>query len=965
MAPGMLWIDDVTLERVADDVALTAEPVLGAEEKAIAPPGPLDGTPVRCSRCQRRNLPGWGRCYACGAALEAARPAGGTAVSAVRTIASFESANPFGGGTVASLHATDGTRSLRVAKGYASMERAQDWSGYDLFKADTYAESDKPEEVTIEIRDKETTDYYTRVNYTTVVPPGASTLVVPLAQLFVGEKARPGRRLILGEITRLVFVVNGAAPVYFDNVRLERDPPPAGLFFDGLYAFDFGPGGSPVMDGFIPITPASLYDPGRGYGLKNAKIWRAVDALQPDPLYEDFLAIESGGLAVDVPNGTYRVFVNIDSPGGYWGEVQAYRRRAILAQGREVAADTMNFASFSKKYFQFWDKDDLPGENTFDKYDRGHFAEKVFDVNVENGQLNLEFQGQNWGCSVSAVIVFPVARAAEGRRFLEWVRKKRQFYFENSFKRVLHAGAGPPRPAGENDARGYVLAPWDYMRDLYYNDAPRPEEAGKPLIADGFAGESEPVTMAVFPARDLGRGTVTVTALSGPEGAIPASAITVGYVSYRNRRVTMDGAVYEIAPRLVMPRSSVELPRGIARQFWMTVNVPAAAKPGVYTGAAVFTPEKGEAAKLPLRFTVRRGKLAETDIPAGPFGGPMVFPWLAEDPETGRFRGLLTENSLRALRAKHFTMFSGVPYIVYRGFDHGKPVLDFTAADEQMQIVKKSGFLAVSSYGAGLMGLDAYKQDTERLKAAGFAEYSAFIRTIYGEIQAHARQKGWPVVYWNLADEPIGDALKNSIRNAQAYRTAFPSGPPFFTGATSITENDADSLHFDLARALTVPALAIHGEASVNRLRAAGGQWAYYNGGSRWTFGEYLYKAAREFHVQYRLAWHWNASAGDPYYALDCREDDYAWGSAAPDGQVIPSVEFFRIAAGLTDYRYLLTLAGLAQEKAGTPAAQAAEQWLARRMAAFRLGDSERSLQPEDWRAFRMEAGDAIEALSR
>ena len=59
-----------------------------------------------------------------------------------------------------------------------------------------------------------------------------------------------------------------------------------------------------------------------------------------------------------------------------------------------------------------------------------------------------------------------------------------------------------------------------------------------------------------------------------------------------------------------------------------------------------------------------------------------------------------------------FTMFSGVPYIRYQGFRGGKPLLDFTDADRQMRVVKDMGFLAVSSYGAGVVGLEAYHEDT-------------------------------------------------------------------------------------------------------------------------------------------------------------------------------------------------------------------------------------------------------------
>ena len=148
-------------------------------------------------------------------------------------------------------------------------------------------------------------------------------------------------------------------------------------------------------------------------------------------------------------------------------------------------------------------------------------------------------------------------------------------------------------------------------------------------------------------------------------------------------------------------------------------------------------------------------------------------------------------------------------------------------------------------------------------------------------------------------------------------------------------------------------------------LASAGGGWAYYNGGSRWTYGIYLYKAVKEFGLKFRLAWHWHLTGGDPYYALDCREDDYAWGNLAPTRQIVPSIEFMRIAAGLDDYRHLLTLARLAKAKAGTPAAAQAEALIGGRMAAFRLGqvDPDPAFGVDEWAAYRRRLADAIEAL--
>jgi hypothetical protein len=962
--PGYLWIDDVSMERVGTDVALTESPKLDREEAPVAPPGPLGAGAVRCPRCRYRNMPEWKKCYACGEALESAKKA--PAGPDVKPITSFEQGSPFERGTVVAAHATDGTKALRIDKSYVIMQAPQNWDGYDYLKVDTFVDQAEPLRVWVEIHDTATDGYWTRVNYETIAPPGASTLVLPLHQLFVGEKSRPGRPLLLGGITRLVFGIGDGGPLFLDNLRLERDTDARKVFFDGLHAFDFGTGNSPVMDGFTPITPATLYSKGRGYGLKDAKIWRAFDVLQPDPLYQDFLCIESGGLAVDVPNGKYRVFLNIDNPSGFWGEYQIYHERTVLAQGKTVVSERMDLKAFLKKYFRFWDTEDLPSENTFDKYQRAYFSEKVFDVEVKNGQIYLEFEGANWAMSVSAAIIFPVEKAAQGARFLEWVREKRRFYFDNAFKRVLHTPTGDPlRPGAEDAARGYTVFHRDLMKDVYYNDTPAKGEIAAALGADGFGGQIVPVTVSVLPLQDLGTGHVTVSSLAGPQGAIPAEAIDVGYVSYRVTRVTNSGTVYTLAPRWIIPANSTAMPKGVARRFWISVHVPAGAAPGVYTGRVDFSATAGRASFLPLRLTVRKGRLAPMDIPVGPFGGTIGIPWFEDDPGTLTFDADMNEKGLEALRAYGFTMFTGVPWVPYKGFQNGKPVLDFSAADRQMADARKYGFRAVNSYQAGVIGLDMYHRDMEKMKQAGFTDYASFLRALFSAIDVHARDKEWLPVYWNVGDEPVGDALKDAVQTSAAYRQAVPKGPPFFTAATSLYKADVNDPNFQFARNLHLPMLSGYDEAGIRLLESSGGEWAYYNGGSRWTFGEYLYKAATEFDAKFRLAWHWHAVAGDPYYALDCREDDYAWANATPDRRLVFSVDFMRIAAGVDDYRYLLTLARLAKSRPREPAAQQAAALIARRMASFHLGDTDhdRVFGAGDWAAFRGEVADAIERL--
>jgi hypothetical protein len=960
-ASGYFWIDDVSLVRVGNEVPLTAEPTLGQEEHPIAPPGPLADDAVRCPVCGYKNMPGWGTCYACGAELHAHVAARGPAT---RQLTSFEEKSPFEGGTVVAEHATDGQKALRLDKGFAVWAGPQDWSGYDYLKADLYTDSTKPYSLYVEMHDASTNGYWTRVNYETLVPPGKSTLVLPLAQLYVGEKGRPGRKLILNAITRFVLSTGdqAPAPLYLDNLRLDRDTESAKTMFKGLYAFSLGPTSGPLMPGFTRIDPSTVYSPGRGYGLKDAQIWRASDVLQPDPLYQNFLCITHGGLAVDLPNGRYHVFVNIDNPSGFWGEYQNYRHRTVLAQGEPVVDESMTFESLKKKYFRYWDTEDVPADTTFDKYQRGYYQEKEFDVDVKNRQLMLDFRGENYACSVSAVIIYPVEKADEGRKFLDSVVEKRRFFFDNYFHRVLHKATGDPLALTPLESRrGYMVFARDPMQEVYYNDKPRKSEVEQPVRGFGFAGQYEPLTLSICPFRDLGKVTASIGDLTGP-GTIPKDRITTAYVSYRLTRVSGDGAVYTIKPRMVLPRASVVVNNGITRRFWFTVHPAEDAKPGLYHGQITLTPEHGEPTQVLVEYRVYPGTLDPLDVPAGPYAHEIGIPWDDSDPAAIAWKRTMAERGLQRLHDTGFTTFSGMPVVHYLGFKAGKPQLDFSTADEQMKMARRCGFtMPVVTY-TEFSGLNIYFKDDAAMQAAGFKDYSQFIKAIFSAIQQHADAAGWLPVYWNIADEPVGDDVLRAAENAKAYRAAFPKGPPFFTGATSFESGKADDPQFLFAKELHVPDMNGHNEPSIAMIHKAGDDWAFYNGGNRWTYGVYMYKAVKQFGMKFRLSWHWNATAGDPYYPLDCREDDYAWCNANAEDELIPSLEFERdMRGGINDYRTMLTLARLAKEKHDAPA----EALIADRMAAFKLGQREHdALFPEtDWREYRKNIAEAIARL--
>ncbi len=975
-ATGRLWVDDAELARVPADTPLTNGPVVGEEEKPLAPPGPIDpAQAVRCPDCGYRNMPAWGKCYACGATLTAVTQATGPAV---RPLASFEdgTVKPFGADAAAAAteeHATDGKWSLRVDKHWVSWDGPQDWTGYDFFKADVFNPASSPADLYVEIRDKGTTGYWTRVNYSTVVPPGASTLIVP-TDLYVGEKSRPGRPLDKANINRFVLSVGDPGKtLFFDNLRLERDLSDS-VKVPGLQAYSFGPGTSPPMRGFLQVTPSTVYSPGRGFGLLNARVWRAFDVLQPDPLYQTFICIESGGFATDLPDGRYHVFVNLDNPSGFWGEYQVYRERTVKANGVEVVHDTMDLPRFLKRYFRFADVEDSPGENTFDKYQRAYFSEKEFDVDVTGGRLFLEFLGENWANSVSALVIYPAAQADAGRRYLDNLRERRRFYFDNYFKRILPdqhrdgRGVVPDlTPTADEQKRGYVLFARDWMDDVNVNSIPRREEVTSRLSVFASAGEMEPIVFSIYPLEARGQVTVSATDLTGPGGArVPASAIQLGVVSHRLSRVTMEGSVYTIAPRFVMPRATADIQPGVTTTFWLTLYAPRPVRPGAYTGRVKLTFADGSTDFLDLSVRLFATPLDDLDVPAGPWGCSISLPWYGED--LGDYGDRMYRKCLARMHECGCTSFSGIPALSIRGWRDGKPDIDFTAADKQMAEARAAGFkMMLVNYNGGIAGFDNYFIDENAMKSAGFTDYVAFLRVILSAVADHAKSSGWLPVAYNLCDEPLGDAVPRAAANAEAWRKAAPEGI-VTTGATSIESPKPDDPAFALAKALRIADLNGHDEAALKLLHDAGSDWAFYNGGNRWTFGGYMYKCAQQYAMKFRLSWHWNNCAGDPYYALDCREDDYAWCVTNAAMDLIPTIHFERdIREGIDDYRYMLTLARLVREKPNHPAAAAGRRLVDDKLAAFHLGQRDHNaLWPSDeYRTYRLALAEAIEKLAR
>ena len=339
------------------------------------------------------------------------------------------------------------------------------------------------------------------------------------------------------------------------------------------------------------------------------------------------------------------------------------------------------------------------------------------------------------------------------------------------FCEIANAESGqfqPGRPAATS-GRGYDVWEVNPIVKVFPDDPPG-EPAQHVRIA-AARNEREVFQLVVRPNRRLDQLDVKCTPLVGPSGAaLPAVEVErVAFVPIDNRSSYFrsdlpeyyrklpnnagrtDGWVGEW-PDPVPPFSKMDLPSGRNLPLWLTVHVPADAKPGEYRGSLTLTPANAAATNLPISVTVWDFALPKVshlkviyDLRGGPRGG--VFG--GADPKAR----LRTWYRFLAERRVSPGLLYPHPKLTFKD---GKVSMDFTDFDEMARYCfDELGINVIYTpwyfYAFGW----AYKPR----KFAGFEaftpEYEKAFTDAYRLFMAHLKEKGWydKVVYY-ISDEP-------------------------------------------------------------------------------------------------------------------------------------------------------------------------------------------------------------------
>jgi hypothetical protein len=532
-----------------------------------------------------------------------------------------------------------------------------------------------------------------------------------------------------------------------------------------------------------------------------------------------------------------------------------------------------------------------------------------------------------------------------------------------------------PQPTQADQARGFIPFVAHTEEDLAVTARP-PSGAPSAIVIEAAQGERQAAQIGLCPLADVQDLRVAVSGLAGPSGAeIPASAVRVRKVRnfLKRQGSTRMG---HLVPYILQDAPTLDLKAGQTRGLWLTLQVPNEATPGKYTGSLRIGPASdpgnpAKAASLPIELTVYPFQLDKvTDITmsvTGSTAGTFASRFPELDDRWWQIAELVIKN-----QAEHgMNAITGGPSAVLRGIRDGQADIDYTRMDRWLALAIAHGLtMPGDSYqGLDVVGLptDHSKDCVAKCEAAARERfglsYSELLKLVYGDLERHARQQGWPQRVYYFLDEPRPE-YGNVESCAELIRLRTQACPDTLFSGYYSTGAGRD-VYFE-----TMPVSIAHIDRLSLDLVAKGQKqiWDYSGSRVRHDIGRWAFVAARAGMRGFlRNGYMYVCSV--PYF--DYSDDEASWSVVYPSKDGLnDAIGWERTAQGVNDYRYLLTCERLIQQARasgrGASEADAAEAFLKATLQPVAIEDKETArLSANGYDEFRHRLAEHITALSK
>jgi len=711
------------------------------------------------------------------------------------------------------------------------------------------------------------------------------------------------RRLSGGLVGVLLLVVVGASG------------PPA-----DEWGFDFGTPGSVTREGFVKVTTADVFAPGRAHGFESnrgllevdrtASYWWQKQLPNDEYLSQtygeyrstsystcDFVeGTEDNAFLLSLPDGEYEVWAIVTDPAEappFFGIHANGELKQIVRLGR-----------------------------------RGFVFMEPFRARAEGGVLRIELKGPHGWLLNALVVGTPGAALTTMLADME-----RDIFFDYpehlaDWKEVEQEPDDPPPDlTAEEQARGYVVFARDYTTKVYPFTNPQRREIGRTLTTFATPGEFEPTTAAVYPVKDLGAVDVEVSGFTSADGgAISGDSVEIGVVRcWKQRSGSGSGPSghYTIEPELIEPATGRirEVKAGATKQWWFTVHVPEDARPGRYRAQVAFRPQAAPPVEVEWRLLVLPFRLTRH---ADRHWGT----WLDSFPPLAGLRGPERRGRNTPEEADRIARLDMEDFRDH-GFDvailecsgigvmenpDGSFSYDIGILRRQMEYLKALGEQAVVpvcfEYLCRRIEYE-YADEPEGEHVAGTfsAKARAAIVGLVEYLEAERKRNGWPRFLYMPIDEPENNKTANRMTFGKNVLEMVQSVPGAQTGCT-ITARGVQQLGERINTRIYAYG---HVSREVARRDAqAGFPYWYYNNGIMYgasTIASRSYTGFEFLRSGAECATGWGFAAYDcnPYNDFDGRHRDWCVLLPGADGP-IPTIYWELCREGVDDCRYVATL---------------------------------------------------------
>ena len=439
--------------------------------------------------------------------------------------------------------------------------------------------------------------------------------------------------------------------------------------------------------------------------------------------------------------------------------------------------------------------------------------------------------------------------------------------------------------------RGYVVFSRSYLERGSHRSVPTPGQLKRPLQLFAAPGEYEPVSMAVHAGRDLSALRIGLAGdLKSKTGdVIPKEAVEIRVVE--SMKCWFSPTEYKKTECFLIRNRERDIAANTTQRYWLTVHVPARARPGLYRSNIRIEPAGAEASELPLSLEVLPLRL-------GPPEGMNYFMY---------FRPRFLPDSMRTkehwrrilvdMREHGMTSFTMYAYPV-GSVDRDK--VEALSMTDQMKLAEETGLLREWS-AVPWMGAEGYSVDGWRM------------------VHSQATSRHWSELLWYLVDEPVAgryERVEKSFAKVEDFQARFP-GSRFRTTTAGASNPEVCHL-YDVWIAGTA---GVDDEA-LTKARTMGKElWTYDCGlgpvdaqTDRYYFGLWCWKSGA------KGASHWayydgsattrfNTQATWTGTPKDLTDHTHRFNYAYPmKDELVPTIGWEAVREGIDDYRYFHTL---------------------------------------------------------